>query len=58
MAVSSEERQALVDRCDTYLQGRHTTLWGQFNVWEKDGRAQAANWLADEMLGVLGERSE
>lgn len=46
----------VVQRCYVYLEGLHTTLWGEFfSIYEASGRMRAARWLANEIQGVLDE---
>lgn len=46
--------RARTERCEQYLAGLHTSLWGQaFDVFDEDRRHQAAQWLSDEIGKVL-----
>lgn len=44
----------LLAQCEAYLSGRACTLWGQaFEIISPKGRAEAAEWLAQQVAGVL-----
>ena len=45
----------LVERCDSYLEGLHSTLWGSsFWITNVKGRREAAEWLAAQIRAVEG----
>lgn len=53
------DREVLVDEIKEYLAGKHTTLWGrQYSVFEDNGRAEAADWLADVLDELLDFQPE
>lgn len=44
----------LYEAAERYIMSRGSTLWGQsWNVYEKDSREQAAEWLAGQVRAVL-----
>jgi hypothetical protein len=44
---------ALVKACDRYLASKHTVLWGRaFDAHHAGGRREAAEWLAEQIVGV------
>lgn len=51
---SKKFRLELKQFCLQYLDAQHSTLWSQsWNIYEADGRQQAADWLAATMIEVL-----
>ena len=43
-------RERIEKMCDEYLAGLRCTLWGQpFEIISAKGRAQAVQWLADQI---------
>ncbi len=51
--VAAPPAPDLVAACETYLELRHTVLWGQvFEVISPRGRADAAEWLAQQITAI------
>lgn len=51
--VAAPPSPELVAACETYLEVRHTVLWGQvFEVISPKGRAEAAEWLAQQITAI------
>lgn len=49
----------LVALCDAFLQTRHCTLYGEvFEIISPKGRAQAANWLAEQITAITQAKAK
>lgn len=57
MEVDTIRREDIREACRRHLQGKHTTLYGQFHIIKGGDNAcdEATDWLDTEVVSVLKE---
>jgi len=57
-ATRSARPTRLEQACERYLSTRAYSLWGAYDISMKDRRAEAVQWLADQVREVHGHMAD